>query len=179
MHILKALKKDHDLVLTLLDDLIGLDDDDAETRSDLVNDIRDELIPHSRVEESLFYNTLRSLDADNSEVIHGFKEHAEAEVLLRALQLEDKTGLAWRKTAEKLKEALTHHIKEEEAEIFAIARKVMSNEDAETLGDLFEKLKPEVKEEGILKTSFDMMVNLLPPKLVQSFKKSISSEKTM
>ena len=174
MHILKALKLDHDKVKELLNELVNLNDTDSQSRKDLVEDIRDELIPHSRVEESVFYNSLRVASPDSSEVMHGFKEHIEAETLLRALQVEDTLNAPWKATAVKLKEALEHHIQEEEEKIFAIARKVISDAESEELGKLYEQLKPQVKDENFLKTSFEMIVNLLPPKFSAGVKKLVS-----
>ncbi len=172
MKIYDALKKDHVKVLSLLDELISLDDKDNH-REALVQEIRDELIPHSRAEEKLFYNSIRALDADSGKVMHSFNEHVAAETLLRSLQVGDKVNVGWKKTAQALRDALSHHIREEETELFALAQKVFSDQEAEQIGLAFEKLKPEIKEEGFMKTTLDMVANLMPPRL----NKTILSEK--
>jgi hemerythrin superfamily protein len=174
MKIYDALMKDHEHVKELLNDLIALDDDDTEARAELVGEIRDELIPHARAEESILYNSMRALQEDNSEVMHGYKEHMEAETLLRALQVTDQVNLGWRKTAEKLKEALEHHIEDEETEIFAEAKELFSDEEAEMMGRAFEQMKPQIQEEGILKTTYEMASNLLPPRLKSTVRDYIS-----
>jgi hemerythrin-like domain-containing protein len=165
MHIFEALMNDHVKVKELLNELVSLNNEDVEDRNSLIQDIRDELIPHARAEESVFYNSLRALIPDTSEVMHGYKEHMEAEALLRALQVEDKMNIGWKATAEKLKKALEHHIQEEETELFSIARSVLSQEDAKKLGELFVKFKPKYEEEGFVMNTMEMMANLLPPKL--------------
>lgn len=170
MHIFEALIKDHEKIKDLLDELLSLEENDHESRADLVKDIRDELIPHARAEESVFYNSLRALDVNVEKVMHGYREHVEAEALLRALQVEDKTKLSWKSTAKKLKEALEHHIREEEGEIFAGARQVLTVKEARTLGNLFEKLKPQIKDEGLMKTSLEMVMNLMPVRLSDRIK---------
>jgi len=119
MHIFEALMKDHERLKDLLEELIALEESDHESRDDLVQDIRDELIPHSRAEESVFYNSLRALDADKDRVMHGYREHMEAEALLRTLQVEDKLNIGWKATAKRLKDAVEHHIRDEENEIFS------------------------------------------------------------
>jgi hemerythrin-like domain-containing protein len=166
MHIFEALMKDHEEVKELLSQLVSLDASDTETRDELVTDIRDALIPHSRAEESVFYNSLRVLvgEKDKDSVMHGFKEHLEAEGFLRALQVQDALNMDWKATARKLKDAIEHHIEEEETEIFAIARKVMTKEEADKLGELFESVKPQIKEEGFFTTTFEMVKNIIPPK---------------
>ena len=105
--------------------------------------------------------------------MHSFNEHVAAEALLRSLQVEGKAHVGWKKTAKALKAALTRHIQEEETVIFALAKKVLSDQEAEQIGVAFEKLKPEIKEEGFMKTTLEMISNLMPPRL----SKTILSEK--
>lgn len=169
MLIYDILKQEHQEVKALLNELISLKNDD-EYRFVLVEEIKNALIPHSRAEEATLYNTLRAVDADKSIVAHGFKEHLEAESLLRLLEAKDKVNFDWKATAKKLKEALDHHIKEEETEIFAEARKMFSNEEAETIGKTFLELKPKYVGEGTFKSAADFVVNSLPPRLANSIR---------
>jgi len=169
MNIYEALKKDHIEVLDLMDELIALKDDD-DYREVLVQQISDALIPHSRAEESVFYNTLRAVDAPKKEVFHGFKEHMEAETLLKTLQAKDKLNMEWKSVAKKLKDALSHHINEEETEIFSIAKEAFTAEEADVMGEAFLELKPKVKEQTSLGKSADMVINLLPPRLASKIR---------
>lgn len=59
MQIYDTLKKEHEEVKGLLNDLINLKEDD-DYRFILVEEIKTALIPHSRAEEAKFYNTLSS-----------------------------------------------------------------------------------------------------------------------
>ena len=169
MNIYEALKKDHVEVLDLLDELISLKNDD-DYREVLIKQISDALIPHSRAEESVFYNTLRAVDAPNKEVFHGFKEHMEAEALLKTLQGMDMINMEWKGVAEKLRDALSHHINEEETEIFSIAREVFTDDEAQVMGEAFLELKPKVKEQTSLGKTADMVINLLPPRLASKIR---------
>ena len=176
MEIYEALKNDHDEVKQLLDELLSLRDDD-EYRYVLIEEISNNLIPHSRAEESVFYNTLRAVNADKGIVLHGYKEHLEAESLLRALQIMDKMDLDWKKTAQKLKDALEHHIQEEESTIFEEAQKAFTSEEAVVMCEAFESLKSEVSKEGPIKTTVDMVVNMMPPRIadkIRSFGENLS-----
>ncbi len=58
MNIYDALKKDHTEVKEMLTRLIALRNDDEDGRHELVEQIRDALIPHARAEEMVLYNTL-------------------------------------------------------------------------------------------------------------------------
>ncbi len=176
MKIYDALKKDHQEVRELLSELVTLSETDQERRHDLVSEIRDALVPHSRAEESIFYNSMRSLEEGKEHVMHGYKEHMQAEVLLRTLQVMDKIDSHWRETANELKTALEHHIAEEEGEMFSVAQRLFTDSEAEMMGQAFEQLKPEIKEEGIIGTTVDMIVNLMPPRFTDSFKRSAQNQ---
>lgn len=169
MLIYDLLKKDHEEVKGMISDLLALKEDD-EYRFVLVEEIKNALIPHSRAEEAAFYNSIRAVDADKSIVAHGFKEHLEAESLLRLLEVKDKTNLDWRVTAKKLQDALEHHISEEESKIFTEARKIFSQEEAEAIGEAFVQLKPKFEGEGLVKNSIEMVINMLPPRLADGIR---------
>ncbi len=170
MQIYNALAKDHEKLKELLNELVSLDEKDNESRHDLVQEIRDELVPHSRAEESILYNSMRALEEGQSEAMHGYTEHMEAEALLRTLQVAEKIDMGWKQTATKLKDALEHHIEEEESEIFATARELFTNEEAEMMGDAFERIKPQIRDESFVKTSMEMVLNLMPPRLVNKLR---------
>ncbi|MBA2406019.1 MAG: hemerythrin domain-containing protein [Bdellovibrionales bacterium] len=167
MQIYDILKKEHEEVKTLLSELIALSDDD-EYRFVLVAEIKNALLPHARAEEATLYNTIRAVDADKSIVVHAFKEHMEAESLLRLLEVKDKINFDWKSTAKKLQEALEHHIGEEEGKIFTECRTIFSDAEAESIGDAFLKLKPSFVGEGVVKNAAEMVVNMLPPRLADS-----------
>lgn len=166
MDIYTILKNDHAEVKVLLDELIALNSDD-DYRMVLIEQIEKTLIPHVRAEESILYNSIRALRSDTSNIMHSYKEHAEAETYLRALQVKDKADLDWKSTAKKLRTCLDEHIQEEEGNIFTEAKSLFSDDEANMMGAAFEELKAKVEKEGFLKTSFDMVVNLMPPRFIE------------
>jgi hypothetical protein len=170
MLIYEALKSDHLKVKILLNELVTLTEADSERRHSLIKQIHDELIPHVRAEESVFYNSLRAIDSAKDIALHGFEEHMEAEALLHTLQGKDKIDAEWKATAQKLKHAIEHHVNEEEGRIFSIAQQLFTQEEAEMMGQAFEQLKPEVHEEGILRQTLDMVANVMPPRFAASLR---------
>lgn len=178
MLIYDALKKDHTEVKGLLERLVGSTDADKTGRDQLIDQIRDALIPHSRAEEAVFYNSLRSLNESKDLVMHSFSEHMEAEGLLRALQAEETLGTDWHQTAKKLQQALLHHISEEEGPVFSAAQRVLSDEEARQLGEAFEKMKPEIKEGGFMKSTFELIYNLMPQRFMEPLKKYTTTQQT-
>lgn len=169
MAIYDALIKDHRKVTELLNELVMLDEG-GDAHSALIDQIRDELIPHARAEEAVFYNSLRSLDEAKDIVMHAYQEHVEAETLLRTLQAKDKIDLDWKETAQKLRKAVLHHIDEEEGKVMNVARQVFTEEEAKMMEEAFETLKPDIKEEGLMKTSIEMITNLMPKRFVPALK---------
>lgn len=161
MDIYENLKKDHVEVKNLLTELISLGEND-EYRYTIIEKISSELIPHARAEEAVFYNSIRASDADTGVVMHSFKEHMEAESLLRLLQTRNKLDFDWKETAQKLKDSLEHHIQEEESKVFTQAKKLFSAEEASQISTAFDKMKAEYRSQGALKNSMDMVINLLP-----------------
>lgn len=165
MLIYEALKKDHQKVKGLLNQLVNLADNDKTARDKLVAQIRDDLIPHSRAEEAVFYNSILAVNTAQDLVWHGYEEHMEAEMLLRTLQGLDAVNAEWKKVAQKLKAGVEHHIQEEETKIMPVAQHLFTDEEAMAMAEAFEEMKPEVKEGGIIQSTLDLIANLLPTRL--------------
>ena len=165
MTIYSELKKDHQKVLSLLDQMIATKKATPQEWSAMVQQVRDELIPHSRAEEAILYNALRDRSPGQSKVLHAYGEHAQAEALLRSLQAGDAFNVALTAAAKKLRDALAHHIAEEEGELFTAAQKTFSAEEARQMGYAFVQMKPRIQEQGLLGTTVDLVANLLPSQL--------------
>lgn len=168
MQIYDTLKKEHQELRQLLDRLITAGEEN--TRSELISQVRDALVPHARAEEAVFYNSLREFDRAKEKIGHSFKEHMKAETLLRTMQVKEKIAANWEKSARDLKEAIEHHIAEEEGEIFGYARQFFTEQEATMMNDAFLKLKGEAKEAGFMKNSMDLVVNLMPPRFTNRFR---------
>ena len=165
MEIYEALITDHRKLQDTLDRLVALNEGDEETRHELIQQVRDELIPHSRAEEAVFYNSIRAINTAQDLAWHGYEEHMMAEGLLRTLQGADKINAEWKAIANKLRDALNHHIKEEEEEMIPVAQQLFTKEEAEVMAEAFEEMKPEVRESGIMQTTLDMIANIMPARL--------------
>ncbi len=171
MTIYEELKKDHKVVMGLLDRLVEAETADSQTRDDLISQIRDELIPHARAEEAVLYNSIRDIEGSSNVVTHAYKEHVEAETLLRSLQVTSAVNVHWGTGAKKLRDALAHHIKEEEGDVFSEAKKLFLDQEAEAMAEVFHSMKAMVKEQSLVGTSVDMLVNMMPSRLREVFGK--------
>ncbi|MGE0632244.1 MAG: hemerythrin domain-containing protein [Pseudobdellovibrionaceae bacterium] len=164
MQIYESLKKDHNNIKSLLNRLVVLNEDEGEEKHRLIEQIRDELVPHARAEEAVLYNTLRSLNSAAEVVYDSYKEHIEAETLLRTLQVRDRVDAAWKENAQKLKKAVFAHIQDEEVRIFKIAKQLFTEEEALMMGEAFDALKPQIKSEGFVTTTVELVANMMPPR---------------
>ena len=170
MLIYDVLKNDHVRIKSLLDEIIGLNEDASPRRTELIDRLRNEFIPHARAEEAVLYNSIRSIETAKDTIMHSYEEHIAAETLLRTLQVRDKVDMDWVKTAKKLRTALSNHIEDEENRIFNVAQQLFTNQEATVMAEAFQKIKPEVREEGLMKNTLDMVVNMLPPRIAASLR---------
>jgi hemerythrin-like domain-containing protein len=114
---------------------------------------------------------MRDMDAAGAVVAHSYQEHLESETLFRTIQASDAMNVDWVSGARKLKQALQHHIHEEEGKVFSAAKKLFTNDEAVVMAEVFNKMKPEIKKQSMLGQSIDMMVNMMPGRLRDSFAK--------
>lgn len=170
MNIYDLLKSDHQEVLAVLGALAQAED--SKLRRDLVTQVKDLLVPHSRAEEMVLYNVLRDMEEARDLIRHAYAEHVKAETLLRGLQVSEAIALKWRSGVEKLTEDLFHHITNEESVVFAAAKRVLTEEEAMALGGAFTQLKANMKS-GFLSSQIELITNLMPQKFRRSFVESL------
>lgn len=134
MNIIELLRKDHQTVSNLVSELEAADF--AEQRT-LFPKLEQEIVAHSKAEERTFYAVLAS---EQEMISHARKEHKTISTLLGAV----KGSLGRPQFTEyvgKLKNALEHHVQEEESEMFSRAQDKFPSEELDKLGDKFLELK--------------------------------------
>jgi len=144
--ILDTLKKEHDEVKTLLENL-----SDAGTpaqRRSLVQKIKAALVPHTKAEEKVVYDAVIALrDRDAQMDGHeGYLEHEWAAKTLQRLEAITNAASPEHQAAGKvLKELVEHHIKEEERNIWKVVKEHFSDEDRKKMNVSFFAAKRRVK----------------------------------
>ncbi len=139
--IFQRLAEEHGEVSTLMKRVQA--SDDKETRIELFHEIKKELLSHAHAEEREFYEPLEKHPKTRSIAVHSKKEHEEIEELLGKLEgmIDNPTGAAWDTTFDKLQETVTHHVKEEENELFPKAHDVLSDQEAKEVEERYAKAK--------------------------------------
>jgi len=148
MDIYNYLKKDHQKVADLMEQVIA--SKDPAERQSLFETIKLELTLHADTEEQTFYRAIE--DATRSKQVeekieHANHEHDEIREYLEKLSTTPVTDELWLETFGEFKHSVTHHVEEEEGEIFEKAKKYLSSQEAKDLAKEMDALKKQAQSE--------------------------------
>lgn len=147
MDIYNYLKKDHRLVADLMETLLATTD--AAKRKMLFEQIKAELTLHADTEEATFYAAIeratRSKQVEEK-MEHADEEHGEIRKYLDTLGSLPMDSEQWMEQFGEFKHSVTHHVKEEENEIFEKAKQYLNKEDAVRLAKEMDALKQQKKQ---------------------------------
>ena len=144
--ILATLHKEHEEVQDLLKQLV--DSDSAPQRRDLLRQIKDALVPHTKAEEKVVYDRVLALKGEKNKIDghEGYFEHETADRMLANLgEIEQVKSAEFTAAAKVLKELIAHHVEEEERNIWADVRENFSDDRRVEMNEEFEAAKKRVK----------------------------------
>ena len=140
------LKEDHDKVRKLLGELT--ETRGPKTRERLLAEIHTELEVHTKIEEEIFYPAFKEAaeKKDQEEMYYeAIEEHRAVDSMVMPDLMKTKPDSEkFGGRAKVLKELVEHHADEEEDEMFKEAKKLMSKEELEELGERMEERKKEL-----------------------------------
>lgn len=134
MHALTLLKTDHRKVETLFK---AFEKTEAkQKKASLVKQIITELSVHAAVEEQVFYPAIRKAmkEADEDMILEALEEHHIVKWVLSELEKMTPADERFDAKVKVLCENVTHHVKEEEQELFVKVRKAMNVKELNELG---------------------------------------------
>ena len=148
MDALELLKKDHQTVARLFDELEA---GDAAARRQTFPRLKQELDAHAHAEETVFYPALRERPETRELMPEAYAEHNEVKLMLAELEEQlDAAGEAeWTETLAELRENVEHHVEEEEGEMFPLARKALGPEQIEQLGARMQEAKQQQQPKSL------------------------------
>lgn len=123
--VFEALRADHDTQRDLVSRLIETEGD-SDDRTKLFAELKTELAAHADAEERFFYIPMMEFDLTQEKARHSVAEHHELDELVESLDETDMSSSSWLSTAKDLADRLTHHLDEEEQEVFQMAGKVLT-----------------------------------------------------
>lgn len=146
MNIFEELRSDHDIQRELVDQLVATTGD-SDDRGALFDRLKAALEAHAAAEERHFYTVLMQSDLTQEKARHSVHEHEQLDDLVEKLEEYDRTAPAWLQTAEELAHKLTHHLDEEEQEVFQLAGKALSDDEKTALATDYRSMMDERQAE--------------------------------
>lgn len=137
MTIFDSLRDDHQKQRTLVD-LVVKTTGDSDGREELWARLKRELEAHAGAEERYFYVPLMEHDLTQDKARHSVSEHKELDDFIEQLDEYEMSGPQWLQTAKELAHKLTHHLDEEEQEVFQLAGKALTDGQKESLAKEYE-----------------------------------------
>jgi hemerythrin-like domain-containing protein len=145
MNAFELLKKDHEKVSGILEKLDATTERGVKTREELFTQLKTELDIHAQIEEQILYPVLKEAKETEDITLEAYEEHAVVKRLLAELEALPKDDERWGAKLTVLKENVEHHVEEEEGEMFTGARKVLSKDQIEELGNRLQAAKEQKK----------------------------------
>jgi iron-sulfur cluster repair protein YtfE (RIC family) len=140
----ELLKADHKKVSDLFSQIESAS---GNAKTNLFKKIRDELELHTHIEEKIFYPALENTEAARDLTLEAYEEHKAVKRLLGELD-QSQPGDEWDAKLKVLRENVEHHVDEEEGELFDKAQDVLSDEEADRLGERMQNEKRRVGGEA-------------------------------
>ena len=141
MNAFTLLKDDHEKVAGILEKIDGTTERATKSREELFAELKNELDVHARIEEEILYPALEEYEETRAISLEAYEEHALVKQLLEELASAPKDDEQWTAKFTVLKENVEHHVEEEEGEMFPKARKVLSADEIEELGERLQEAK--------------------------------------
>ena len=145
MDALSLLKKDHELVKSLMNEMDK--EEDEEQLSSMFEQLCDELGIHERIEEEIFYPALAKHPKAKKDVLEGFEEHHLVDEIVAEMDVETNDE-KWKAKFTVMKENVEHHIKDEEEKLFPKAEELLGPEKLGELGAKMADMK-EAEQEAL------------------------------
>lgn len=139
MNIFEALRQEHEIQRKLAAQLVETANKDIEDRKKIFENLKHELKIHADAEERHFYIPLMEKDLTQQKARHSVAEHHEMDELVEQLEDMEMDKTKWLKTAKDLQHMITHHLDEEEQEVFQMAGKAFTEKQKTSLAADYNK----------------------------------------
>ncbi|ESQ92043.1 hypothetical protein ABAC460_03845 [Asticcacaulis sp. AC460] len=147
MDIFAYIKRDHRKVAGMMDDVMSIRL--PAIRQNIFHKIRSELIAHSKAEEQTFYVAVEAAASESVrlQMAHSVDEHQDIADCLTVLDNTPISSEFWIEKFGELKQAVTHHVHEEENDVFPKARVLLTPAQARQLAADMDRLKQQFLED--------------------------------
>ena len=142
MDIYNYLKKDHRKVADLMEQVVAMES--PSERQQLFQQIKVELTLHADAEEKTFYQAVEKAtkaQLPRHEMKHAHGEHDEMREYLQRLSATPAGDESWIELFGEFKHCVTHHVEEEEQDVFEQAKTYLKADQAKQLAKDMDALK--------------------------------------
>lgn len=143
MNAIELLKTDHDRVDRLFQKVKATEESEHKA---LFEKIREELEIHTHIEETIFYPKIKEEKELEDIVLEGIEEHHQAKIFLREISALADDSEKFEPKLKVLMEDVTHHVQEEEGEMFPKVEELFDAATLTELGAEMEKEKQKFKK---------------------------------
>lgn len=145
MNAIDLLKEDHDRVDKYFQKVKATDEGEHQ---ELFEKIKEELDVHAHIEEAIFYPKLIEKGDEELQKItkEGIEEHRQAKMFLRELANLTENSEKFEPKLKVLMEDITHHVQEEEGQMFPMVKEQFNEFDLQELGKAMEAEKKNFKK---------------------------------
>jgi hemerythrin superfamily protein len=143
MNAIELLKADHRKVDHLFGKVKATEEGE---HKELFEQIKEELEVHTHIEETIFYPKLKEEKELEDITLEGIEEHHQAKIFLRELSALTEDSEKFEPKLKVLMEDITHHVQEEEGEMFPKVEEIFDEATLEELGKQMEEEKKSFKK---------------------------------
>ena len=145
--VFEVIETDHRRLLALMQKMMATTTRARRTRQSQLEELREQLLSHLRVEENFFYPVVMMADADGS-VMTADRDHESFRKALAEMEATAVDDASWPGRLRALYELLADHIEREELEILEIAQNLLDDRRARLIGKRFALMKRQ--DQGML-----------------------------
>ena len=140
MNAIELLKNDHQEASSLMEQ-IELADKGDRSAKELFTQLKQALTLHTQIEEQVFYPALKSFEETKDMVPEALEEHQEVDDLLAEMAALSPGNDEFMDKFTELRDAVEHHVEEEENEMFPKAEKVLGESRLQEMGRQMQQMK--------------------------------------
>jgi hemerythrin-like domain-containing protein len=140
MSIIEMLKQDHQEASAMMDRIESAGEGDPSVMMTFTQ-LKDALTLHTEIEEQIFYPALRNNDETEDQIEESFEEHQEVKDMLAEMSGLQAGNDEFMSLMSDLRDAVEHHVEEEENELFPQAEQILGDSRLQEMGQQMMQIK--------------------------------------
>jgi hemerythrin superfamily protein len=140
MNAIELLMQDHKEAAGLMDQLETADKGDRSAKNVFLQ-LKDALTMHTQAEEQVFYPALKNHEETRDMIPESLEEHQEVDQILEEMSGLNPGNDDFMNKLTELRDAVEHHVEEEESEMFPKAEKILGESRLQEMGRQMQEMK--------------------------------------